>query len=194
MMKTILVLSLMLMCMVQHLAAQSFEKGIAIISCGQGFPYFPNRYFNSYNNERYTNYKESGTGPLHAKLEYALSKKLGLALCMNHVYSKTTFNDTSRAYLGSHKATALNLRTNYHFLNSKKFDPYIGVGIGWGEYETVWPIVPPFTVPNHYSFEASLGVRAYVLPKWAFYGELGFTTSIAQLGLSYRFAKSRDKK
>jgi outer membrane protein W len=87
-------------------------------------------------------------------------------------------------------------RVNYHFLTSDKFDPYVGIGVGY----SLWS----FTYSSNegsvlgissgggiafpgIAFEGSVGCRYYVAPAFAIWAEVGYGVDIVQLGVNVKF-------
>ncbi len=204
---------------------RAFEKGSFNINLGYGFP---NLYKNLYkgfivNATSIDNYQSSSqfaytaqsTGPIFLKLEYALTKLIGLGIHLGYfnlrineteqyrwlVYDSSTstydyhnYNDVIKYNYSSLTAAA---RINFHYAKGEKLDAYSGVGIGYN-YNVLTStsssdnpnatIRDPFTyvgIPYHFSI--TTGLRYYFTPNFGIYGELGFEKwSLIQGGLAIK--------
>jgi opacity protein-like surface antigen len=140
----------------------------------------------------YSDIRTSGIGPLHGKIEYGVSEKVGVGLSVNFVSSTFKFNDNAAAYNYSTNRTSVkfNFRVNYHFSPSEKFDPYVGVGFGYGDSRWKTESNDPdynfdYSNPIPIGFETTLGARLFVTPRIGFYAEAGVAKSFVQFGLCF---------
>lgn len=177
---------------------KAFDKGNFIVSLGYGAPNTTKSLYSSYKTT-YDNFKSSGIGPLHAKVEYGIGTNFGIGLSVNYVNSGATFEDLTfgETYDISRSSLKVNFRGNYHFGKSEKVDPYLGVGIGWGSTTTNVVTNDQFfdfnrKNPFPLGFEGTFGLRYYVIPSVAVYSEIGLAKSIVQLGGCFRFGGSSE--
>ncbi|MFN0203411.1 MAG: outer membrane beta-barrel protein [Bacteroidia bacterium] len=199
------------------LHAQVFEQGRAYLTLGYGFPNF-NKSLSNFALQGNTgiadreNVKVSGVGPLHLKGEYAVADKIGIGLSVNVVHfggtwqkkvqvfnpntgSATDYRFDYQEVLWSY---AVNVRANYHFRLGGRFDPYLGLGVGYrGRYNKVTtndPNPEPSTAIRDgnmsllfpIGLESSLGFRFFFTEHIALYFETGLAKSLMQGGLTYK--------
>jgi opacity protein-like surface antigen len=184
-----------------RMVAQSddaFAKGKVIISVGYGYPNFTKSLFKTY--DGYAGYSASGMGPLTGKVEYALSDKIGLGVCVNYVQYKVQWNSDiiggTSTYKAGWKGTSFSalLRMNLHFATSEKLDPYWGIGVGYRANNYTYFNEDP-TASSALSlkgaipvgFETTLGMRYFFTKNIGAYVELGIAKALAQGGLTIKF-------
>lgn len=188
-------LSVLLLINQQHVKAQAFQQEDVVFSLGYGMPNLTKSVFKAaFEGE---NANVSGFGPLHAKVEYGISDKIGIGLSINHVSTKFDaqyFDDVAnRNYFANYNynSTKFNLRTNIHFSNSDKLDAYWGFGVGYGigsvSVSTNDPDLEDLDLSGGgLGFESTLGLRYFVTENVGLYTEVGFAKSIIQFGLNYK--------
>lgn len=144
---------------------------------------------------------------LFFKGEYAIDDHWGVGLS----YAQTGFNLSYRRPTDSFIEAATNNkipvevgveyksfsvlgRANYHFIPNSQFDVYLGIGIGYrnnkftvGDNDPLknWDINLP-AIPS-LGLDATVGMRAYIIPNLAAYGEFGVAKGILQGGLTLSF-------
>jgi len=177
--------------------AQAFEQGKSQISLGYGFANTTQTLIkNSANSNdlfgdpEYLNSEFSALGPIFAKFEHGVSEKIGFGV--NIAYVNAGFNYTSD--LGGDASmkwwnTSVNARVNRHFGSNDKFDPYIGLGMGYkfGKWksegddtaEEIKALIP-------LGFETTFGVRYMFTPNIGLFSEVGLAKGIFQAGLNIK--------
>ena len=132
-------LFMLILCFVQVVQAQSFEKGKVFVSAGYGLLHIGTEYRDSKKNNSITNteIKNYNAVPIALQIEYALSKHWSVGL--SSYYEQYELNYTYIPFFSLYPEIAeekiellsFNARTNYHFgKHLSRFDPYAGVGIG----------------------------------------------------------------
>lgn len=149
----------------------------------------------------------SPLGNFHGKFEYAVANRLGLGLNVDYFSQeiKWTENAVSQAtgldtiYYSSDKGYTLNIsaRMNVHIITRKKVDFFLGMQAGFnaGKYKYTSSNPSPnddikvdYQIPaGRFVFGMTLGFRFYVKPQMAIFTEIGYATSIFQIGGSYKF-------
>lgn len=169
-----------------------------ILSIGLGTPVLPSQYFSMDaeppKGHQYSRYSESPV--IHAKAEFAVLSHLGCAITFNK--SRVTFTDNYQSTNSKKqkvrveekivtRITTVNFRLNYHFLNGKTLDPYIGAGAGIRITSTGDPGSRNSIGESKFDLasEISFGLRAILPYGIGFYLELGPTRSIVQGGLAF---------
>jgi Outer membrane protein beta-barrel domain len=172
-------------------AQKAFNKGEMNASIGIGFPNLNLVAVKVF--QIYPDFASHGTGPFHAKFEYAISDYLGIGLTANYVNVTSKFTNAPYNYKGSWSSIKFNARTNVHVINTKNFDGYLGLGIGYGSGTSKMTTndpsqagIPTVTLVP-FGFETTIGARYFVSNKWAIYSELGIAKSIIQTGVCYKF-------
>ena len=175
--------------------AQFFEKDNLVISAGMGGPNLQKSIIRlALNFEE--DYKINGLGVFHAKLEYGINENFGLGLSTNYssakmVAKEADFFNNSIIHTNVYELSSLkfNLRGNYHFGNSEKFDTYLGGGIGMGITKYKSSSNDPnfnkedISIPFALGLEATIGLRYYPVNWLGVYSEFGLSKSIIQGGI-----------
>lgn len=138
-------------------------------------------------------------GPYHFKMEQRFANHLSVGLSSsimrNTVYVPMSRNAGSEiAEIGSQVneeakrwSYGVAARVNYHIGNSRKFDPYLGAGIGYRSQNWNGSNVDytglNYTIGNtSIAYEFGVGARYYFLPGIGVYAELGAGQSPLQAG------------
>lgn len=149
----------------------------------------------------------SKTPLLFFKGEYAISDHVGIGLNYAQTGFKLNYRRPTDSFIEAstnnkipvemgvnYNSWSILARVNYHFIPNNQFDVYVGMGIGYRNNTfTVsdndpgknWDIKLP-TIPSM-GFDATVGVRAYVIPNLAAYGEFGMAKGLLQGGLTLSF-------
>jgi len=188
-----------------HTKVQGQVPGKNYVSIGAGFPNLPRFFFNTLSSK--DKFTSSGTGPYHLKYENRVYSWLGLGVSINHMTYKVSYKenvlDTANGIIVpnqveiSNNNTAVNLRSNFHFINPEKYehlDVYMGLGFGYrfgklrisSEYQGYTPSIK---LPglSKLGAEVTFGMRYFIDKNIGFYTELGIAKSIVQAGLTARF-------
>ncbi|MBS3915670.1 MAG: outer membrane beta-barrel protein [Bacteroidetes bacterium] len=177
--------------------AQPFEKGNTVVSLGYGFGNLGSAIASTYKDE--PGFKSSNFGPIYVGVENMVSDKIGLGISFNYV--GTTFSWTGDDSMGTGNYTykwkrntwSALLRTNVHFGESDKFDPYIGIGIGYrtakNEYTSTDPTFTPVSTKTliPLGFEAVFGARFYATENINIFAEVGIAKAPIKFGVGYKF-------
>ncbi|MEY2830533.1 MAG: hypothetical protein RIQ33_2391 [Bacteroidota bacterium] len=180
--------------------AQGFEEGKTFVNVGIGGPYFPTLVAEAILRES-GNITSSTFYPIYLKGEIALSENMGIGLNLayagasaqgSHQNSNSNLSVNYIDKVSYQTASAL-VRFNYHFVKNNKFDPYLGMGMGyrWGQWtnsstdptysfgksKTYFPFGADLTFGCRYMFSDMIG--AYV--------EMGIAKSPFQFGVTARF-------
>jgi opacity protein-like surface antigen len=154
---------------------------------------------------RDSHYKVSG--PVYAKFEVGVSKHLGLGL--NFAWASNTWESAELEYQGENQIEfkqfnnrttySILFRVNAHFGPFKKFDPYVGAGIGYRDSRVNFHIenaTDSSGVSNHrptLGWELDAGLRYYVTPWLAAYAEIGLSKSLIQTGVVFSIPVNQNK-
>ncbi len=167
----------------------AFKEGDNIVSIGYGFPNLNKSLFKAF--DTYTEFKVTGIGPLHLKAEHAITDNFGIGLSINGVSSTMSYKDASYSYKYAWTSVKFNARFNYHFVSSETFDPYIGIGAGYGFASGKWSGTGTSNTtiknPLAIGFEGTAGCRYYFSPNIGAYAEIGLAKSVMQAGLCFKF-------
>jgi len=193
----------------------AFGPGTNIISVGVGF----GGGLGAYSIPGYTT--SSGVG-FNASFEHALNEHWGIGLTFSYASSSlssktvtpydsfgTGNNNAGQIYSYNSTETdkytvsilGFTVRGYYHFATSAKFDPYVGIGLGYGKVtssftSTITPPIPGYTpVEPGLSISAAMG-GVFVGARYYFAGPIGiwaevqwegYVANIANVGLVCKF-------
>ena len=186
--------SLFLFLSTQQLNAQAFEQENNFIQAGYGLGLGYGRLLNAY--DAYDGYKFSGFGPVFASYERGITDRIGVGVALSYSSYGGKWLDGSN-YNYSYRWTTLSImaRGAYHFeMRNDKFDPYLGVGIGFLKYGYKWTSSDPsFNEANYnVSLGTPLGYQIFAGARYMFsdnvggYVEVGYGLSVANFGLTFK--------
>ena len=141
-------------------------------------------------------YKVSATGPFSLTYEYGLSDKIsgGIAVSYAQVKGTNTDPDPDLGYVETLTNFSAIARANYHFGSSEKFDPYIGLGLGYYNFKYEFKDGKGnadnnlFAVPGALGFNGQLGAKYYFSPSFGAFAEVGYVAgAFGQVGLTAKF-------
>lgn len=190
----------------------AFEINKHYISVGIGAGNFAQAFFRTVvegSNNTDNNLTFTSIGPLFLKYEYAITDKFGIGVNVatltnkaNYTYTENS-TGTDRTYNAELSCLAYSVlaRANYHFVNKKIIDPYVGLGLGYRGYRFNYtdnnpdqetgkntlnrainnlPIFP-------LGMELTFGIRVMPTNVVGFYMETGLAKGVIQGGLVAKF-------
>ena len=175
-------------------------QGTVVVNAGYGFGNIWKALFKAAGS--FTGSKVTATGPVALGFEYGVADRIGVGLQLGYGQVKSVSTDPGGNSNGGDLTTTESLtsiqalvRGNYHFGNSEKFDPYVGLGLGYGNFkykysdnDAFYTGTDVFSIPSAFGFSGSLGARYYVASNVGIYAEIGYVSgSLAQVGLSVKF-------
>ncbi len=185
-----------------------FKKGVQVISVGYGAPNLGKLVFNDLD-RIYPTAEFRGIGPLYLKYEYAIFDKVGLGISLRYLNSKIdypvegpnydaggnpTAGDSTYTYTQTLNSIAAMVRGNYHFGTGRQLDPYVGFGIGYGNTSfkidlggDLNGLQNTVSNPIPIAVEATIGARYFFSKTVGAYLELGYSQSVLNGGLSFKF-------
>jgi outer membrane protein len=186
----------------------AFQKGGSSISLGYGFlsPY--KSLFKLSNGilgggSTGVSAKFSSLGPIGVTYEYGASEKIGVGLQVAYSTLKNVETTKDGISAGKDRIETLKLtqisaiaRVNYHFGSSSKFDPYAGLGLGYGNFKFTSEDNDPnplftgtkISVPGAFGITGQLGAKYYFSSSIGAYAEIGYLAgSFAQIGITAKF-------
>jgi opacity protein-like surface antigen len=179
------------------LNAQVFEEGSNHLNVGYGFGNGYGRLLNAY--DAYDGYKFSGFGPAFVSFERGMNDHIGIGASIS--YSSYGASWVQKGYLSSYDYSyrwttlAIMARGAYHFtLSNDKFDPYVGVGLGFMKFGYKWTSSDPsfneanssVSLGSPFGYQFFAGARYMFSDKLGGYAEVGYGLSVANLGLTFR--------
>lgn len=186
---------------------QAFTKSYSLISAGYGFSDFSieNYAFNILDDIHITR----TTGPVFLKYEHGLTEHLGMGINFAILQSDYTYSvQYDSAGVLAHKDVedsylrySVLARLNYHFGTYNKFDPYIGMSLGYRspleiittEQNGGFTSMHIYSDSNIFGFELTLGARYFISKNFGLYTEFGLAKAPIQAGLVLKFpAKEKD--
>lgn len=195
---------------------KAFGEGTFDVTVGYGFPdmykSFVKALVKDFQNPNAT-YTVKGIGPVFLKMEYGLSKLIGLGavigyhnISVTETYPYQSYNSATGMYdiyedveKLTYTSLSVAARINFHFGTGKRLDPYAGVGAGYSYKTYVFTqttnnpngfVNPPDSYNGYFPvyFGISAGLRYYFTPNIGIYGEVGFDKwTVMQGGLAVKF-------
>lgn len=188
----------------------AYNQGQSSISVGYGFlsPFKTLFKLSSlYGSGTGVTTKYSSLGPIGLTYEYGVSEKIsaGVQVAYGTIKNVTTEKDglgAGKNYIVTEKLDQLSviLRGNYHFGSSSKFDPYVGLGLGYGNFKYKTTSNDPadndayfdqfynISVPTSFGITGQVGAKYYFSESIGAYAELGYLAgSFAQVGITAKF-------
>ncbi len=187
----------------------AFTKGSSTVSLGYGFasPYKTLfKLTNIFATDPTTTVKLTSLGPIGVTYEYGATDKVsvGLQVAYGTIKNVTTDKDglgAGKDYIVTQTMDQISAiaRVNYHFGSSAKFDPYGGLGLGYGSFKFKTTSNDPtdgaadfalfnIKVPGAFGITGQLGAKYYFSPNFGAYAEIGYLAgSFAQLGITAKF-------
>ncbi len=175
----------------------AYSQGQSTVSLGYGFGNIWKKLFKITSAFSGGSYKTSSTGPYSITYEYGVTDKISVGLAVAYSQIKGVYTDPSdpdENYTDKLTNTSAILRGNYHFGSSAKFDPYIGLGLGYYnfKYETKYKdgtnTGNVFAIPGSFGFNGQLGAKYYITDQFGLFAEVGYVVGgIGQIGVNFKF-------
>ncbi|UKN01813.1 porin family protein [Paracrocinitomix mangrovi] len=192
-------------------ASAQVEQGNFIIDPYYGYPNFSKGFLGQAGVESdlestvdsdVTNAKLTGLGPCGIRLEYMLADQFGLGVDFiynsvgvkgNYTVTDSLGNQTTYEASANMQRFRVQLRFNYHFVQTEHFDAYAGVGAG--SNTRLWKATstdPNFTntsAPGQLlpvSLRLALGARYYFIPNLGLNAEIGLGGPVLSGGISVK--------
>jgi opacity protein-like surface antigen len=168
--------------------AQAFKQGESLVSAGYGFGNFIQAVFSLY--ESNDEFSRSINGPVFVKYEFRVSEKIGFGVNFSFASATVNYKDLFAESQSINWSTWSGLaRVNRHFGSHEKFDPYIGLGLGYRSVN--WKVSElGLDYDNNMmplGFESTLGARYMFTPNIGLYSEVGIAKAAFQFGLNAKF-------
>lgn len=180
--------------------AQSFDDGANIISVGFGIPpsqRIENDFHSKYSS--FIDYKLNNYGTAVLKYEHGLHQNFGLGLNTEYSGASVSYKyDDSNAYRYERKVKAnvfgFYARFNGHLPVNDKFDIYGGMGLGYSYTINKKSDSNPNPDTNtsstekilDFDYQGTIGLRFMVKDKIGLFAEVGWATTIAQVGFAFK--------
>jgi outer membrane protein W len=183
-----------------RMAHAAWEQNSISATISIGFVDYYRNYYNV--PQAFEKGNPTGFNTLYGKVEYGLSKKLGLSANfaydafqynLSHVY--TTFNGTiTRPVAANTRVFGAGLAAWYHFGNhstGKRFDPFVGVGLSLNNIRYgAYPEGDSTLIRQEHVIApvVKAGVRYFISDAFSLYADAGFDKqTICSIGFSCRF-------
>jgi len=187
----------------------AYTQGTSSVSVGYGFISPFKTLFkisNAFGASSGVTAKFTSLGPVGLTYEYGISPKISAGIqvaygTLKNVQTEKDGMGTGKDYIVTQKMDQISaiLRGNYHLGSSEKFDPYIGLGLGYGNFKYKSTSNDPsdtqadlayynISVPGALGITGQVGAKYYFSSSVGAYAELGYLAgSFAQLGLTVKF-------
>jgi opacity protein-like surface antigen len=182
-------------------SAQAFPEGSNSISIGYGGVTLLSSISKNFDN--YADVKYSGMGPIYFKFEHAMTDNLGLGVNVayatnewNYKYTGSDANGNPATYTETTTRSTYSIlaRLNYHIGSNDKFDPYLGLGLGYRDATWKYDSTAPEGTSGvelkglmPLGMELTMGLRYFFTDNIGLYAEFGAAKSVLQGGLSVKF-------
>jgi opacity protein-like surface antigen len=200
-MKKLCILSAIMIAMTISVSAQdegaAYSKGSSTLSAGYGFGNVWKHLFKLSGGFFGGDYKVTSTGPFSLTYEYGASDHISAGIAVSYSQVKgvnTDASDPTNNYTDKLTNFSIIARGNYHFGSSEKFDPYIGLGVGYYnfKYETKYSdgtsTGNAFAIPGAFGFNGQLGAKYYFAPSFGIFAEVGYVAGgFGQVGITAKF-------
>jgi len=194
--------SIVLMLLTSKFFAQAFQDGTNLIYLGFGLPPGQNitQQYEPYKN--FSDYKFYNYGTVVLKYEHGFHKYFGCGLNMEYSNSSANYkyaDAVNSANLFQHTISSnilgMYLRMNGHLPIKESLDIYGGFGLGYLYTIDKYTDSNPNAINNsqqnskvlNFNFQATLGLRYMIKPGFGLFGEVGYATTVCQLGLVFKF-------
>ncbi len=175
----------------------AYVQGQSTLSAGYGFGSIWKKLFKLSATYSEGAYKVSSTGPFSLTYEYGVSEKISAGIAISYSQVKGTNTDANEPDL-NYVETLTNFsaiaRGNYHFGSSEKFDPYIGLGVGYYNFKYKYKDGKEntnnslFAIPGSFGYNGQLGAKYYFTPVFGAFAEIGYVAGgFGQIGLTAKF-------
>jgi outer membrane protein W len=175
----------------------AFSKGSSYVNLGYGFGSIWKNLFKLTAGFSGGAYKVTSTGPFSLAYEYGVSDKISVGVIAGYSQVKGTYTDASFPsdnYVDKLTNFSVIARGNYHFGHSEKFDPYIGIGLGYYnfKFESIdaggVSTGNAFAIPGAFGFNGQLGAKYFFSTNFGIFAEVGYVAGgIGQVGVALKF-------
>jgi len=185
-------------------ATAQVEQGSIIIDPYYGFPNFGKKFADLLVGDSSTNVNITGIGPAGLRAEYLVADNFGVgfdfiynSVGVEYDYTDYDTNGFQQTYTSkaNQQRFRIQLRINYHFVQTDALDAYVGFGAGTNiRRYTFESNEPNYIEPNAISgalipvsIRVALGARYYFIPNLGLNVELGLGGPVISGGISLKF-------
>lgn len=168
----------------------AYEQGKSTVALGYGFGNIWKSSFKLLTGSGGGSTKSMG--PFAVTYEYGVTEKISVGACVSFSSLKNSYTDNSEEKLTQFGIVA---RGNYHFGSSAKFDPYIGLGLGYYNFKFSAKDANGnddasviYSVPGAFGYSGQLGAKYYFTPNIGLFAEVGYIAGgYGQIGVNFKF-------
>lgn len=168
----------------------AYEQGKSTVTLGYGFGNIWKTGFKALTG--FGGGSTKSMGPFALTYEYGIAEKISIGLCVSGSTLKNTYTDKSEEKLTQFGVVA---RGNYHFGSSEKFDPYLGLGLGYYNFKFTAKDASGnpdpdviYAIPGAFGYSAQLGAKYYFSSNIGAFAEVGYIAGgFGQVGLAFKF-------
>jgi len=176
----------------------AFSKGSSYVNLGYGFGNIWKKTFTLNSGFYGGTYKVSTTGPYSLTYEYGISDKISVGIAGSYSQVKGTYtaptNLPADNFVDKLTNFSVIVRSNYHFGHSEKFDPYIGLGVGYYNFKYESKTgdgvnqSSTYVIPGAFGYNGQLGARYFFSTNFGIFAEVGYVAgAFAQGGIALKF-------
>ncbi len=155
---------------------RAYVKGNSIVSAGVGVGNIWRTFLKEAYDYPTDTYNVSSNGTFTVMYEYGFSKRISAGIALG--YSKVTgkFEGFGEKFTETLTNYSLLARSNYHFGKYRKFDPYVGIGVGYYnfQYYNNKPGIINSKAPGAFGYSGQLGTHYYFNHNLGAYMEIGY--------------------
>ena len=180
-----------------QLSAQTYQKWRKLYTCWYRFPFSVTTSISNLSGESASKFP-----PISGVFEHAINDKFSVGGMLAYTSYKVTYRFQTynpiafplvlENYTDTWKFSYIIIaaRGSYHFVYKDKFDPYVGIGLGYvigsSSFTTTYPDNAYLGLNNSYTasrvfFAAHVGCNYYLNDKMGVYGELGYGLASSML-------------
>lgn len=174
----------------------AYVQGQSTVSVGYGVGNIWKKLFKINSTFYKGTYKVSSTGPFSLTYEYGVTDRISGGIAASYSEVKGAYTDPDNKD-NNHVERLTNLsviaRGNYHFGISPKFDPYIGLGIGYYKFKYEETGIKDkietqsVAVPGSIGYNGQIGAKYYFTPAFGVFAEVGYVVGgYGQAGLTIK--------
>ena len=131
------------------------------------------------------------TGPFVIACEYGIFKRISVGVSLGYSKVKSTIPFGSYQQVTTLTNFSAIATANYHFFKSKRFDPYIGGGVGYYNFKVKNADdlgIVNVDFPDQVAVSSQLGCKYYFTPMFGAFVEAGYVGgALAQVGVTAKF-------
>lgn len=182
----------------QNIVAQAMKEGDNSINVYYGYS-LSNAIIKAFATVEQLNLKTKIQGPVGLVYERMLNNVVGLGAEFGYLKGEFSFQEQIPFsnelynYEFNYRSIRAQLRSNFHFARSERFDAYGLVSVGANSLKYTYVTNDPYYIPDldlsalAFSLKLGLGLRYFIVENFGLHAELAIGAPILSGGLSVKF-------